>query len=113
MHPRRCSRRRGGVSRGTGGCGSRGRISESWRSGSLWTWSSRPPRSIGSWTTNVSSSGSRGLSNRGAGGFEEVETWLHQEPTRFGSVGELARFLKTVVLRQHLAVLPEGERDAF
>jgi trans-aconitate 2-methyltransferase len=48
-----------------------------------------------------------------AAGFEEVETWLHEEPTRFGSVGELARFLKTVVLRQHVAVLPEGERDAF
>ena len=46
-------------------------------------------------------------------GFEDVETWLHEEPTRFGSVGELARFLKTVVLRQHVAVLPEGERDAF
>ena len=48
-----------------------------------------------------------------AAGFEDVETWLHEEPTRFGSVGELARFLKTVVLRQHVAVLPEGERDAF
>jgi trans-aconitate 2-methyltransferase len=46
-------------------------------------------------------------------GFEDVESWLHEEPTRFGSVGELARFLKTVVLRQHVAVLPEGERDAF
>ena len=28
-------------------------------------------------------------------------------------MGELARFLKTVVLRQHVAVLPEGETDAF
>ena len=26
---------------------------------------------------------------------------------------ELARFLKTVVLRPHLAVLPEAERDPF
>jgi trans-aconitate 2-methyltransferase len=48
-----------------------------------------------------------------AAGFEEVETWLHEEFTEFGSVEELARFLKTVVLRQHVAVLPEGERDAF
>src|SRR5918997_476477 len=48
-----------------------------------------------------------------AAGFEEVETWLHEEPTRFDSVGDLDRFLKTVVLRQHVAVLPEGERDAF
>jgi trans-aconitate 2-methyltransferase len=46
-------------------------------------------------------------------GFEDVETWLHEEPTRFGSVDELARFLKTVVLRKHLAVLPEVEWDAF
>jgi trans-aconitate 2-methyltransferase len=48
-----------------------------------------------------------------AAGFEEVETWLHEEPTEFGSVEELARFLKTVVLRPHLAVLPEAERDTF
>jgi trans-aconitate 2-methyltransferase len=46
-------------------------------------------------------------------GFEEVETWQHEESTEFGSVGSLARFLKTVVLRTHLAVLPEAERDPF
>ena len=46
-------------------------------------------------------------------GFEDVETWLHEEPTRFGSVGELARFLATVVLGGHLERLPEGEREAF
>jgi trans-aconitate 2-methyltransferase len=48
-----------------------------------------------------------------AAGFEEVETWLHEENTEFASVGELARFLKTVVLKHHLASLPEGERDPF
>lgn len=48
-----------------------------------------------------------------AAGFEEVETWLHEENTEFASVGELARFLKTVVLKSHLASLPEGERDPF
>ena len=48
-----------------------------------------------------------------AAGFEEVETWLHDEYTEFGSVDELARFLKTVVLRPHLGVLPEAERDPF
>jgi trans-aconitate 2-methyltransferase len=48
-----------------------------------------------------------------AAGFEEVETWLHEEFTEFGSVEELARFLKTVVLRQHLTFLPEAERDPF
>jgi trans-aconitate 2-methyltransferase len=48
-----------------------------------------------------------------AAGFEEVETWLHGEPTRFGSVDELARFLATVVLGRHLERLPEGERKPF
>ena len=48
-----------------------------------------------------------------AAGFEATETWLHEEPTEFGSVGELARFLKTVVLRPHLAALPGAERDPF
>ena len=48
-----------------------------------------------------------------AAGFEGVETWLHEEPTRFGSVEELARFLATVVLGGHLERLPEEEREAF
>ena len=48
-----------------------------------------------------------------AAGFEEIETWLRDEPTEFGAVDELARFLKTVVLRQHLASLPEEARDPF
>lgn len=48
-----------------------------------------------------------------AAGFAEVETWLHEEPTQFGSVEELARFLKTVVLRQHLERLPETDRESF
>ena len=46
-------------------------------------------------------------------GFEGVETWLHEAPTRFGSVEELARFLATVVLGGHLQRLPGGEREAF
>lgn len=48
-----------------------------------------------------------------AAGFEEVETWLHQEPTKFASVDELARFLRTVVLGQHLALLAEAEHEPF
>ncbi|CAA9457887.1 MAG: Trans-aconitate 2-methyltransferase [uncultured Rubrobacteraceae bacterium] len=48
-----------------------------------------------------------------AAGFEGVETWLHEEPTRFGSVEELARFLATVVLGGHLQRLPEGGKEAF
>ena len=48
-----------------------------------------------------------------AAGFEEIQDWLHEEPTQFASVDELARFLKAVVLRQHLAVLPEREKGPF
>jgi trans-aconitate 2-methyltransferase len=48
-----------------------------------------------------------------AAGFEQVETWLHDEPTLFGSVEELARFLKAVVLGQHLLLLPESEHEPF
>jgi trans-aconitate 2-methyltransferase len=48
-----------------------------------------------------------------AAGFEEVETWLHGELTEFGSVDELTRFLKTVVLKHHLAFLPETARHPY
>ena len=48
-----------------------------------------------------------------AAGFEEVETWLHDEPTPFDSVDDLARYLKTVVLGRHLQRLPEDEHVAF
>jgi trans-aconitate 2-methyltransferase len=48
-----------------------------------------------------------------AAGFEEVETWLHDEHTRFGSVEELTRFLGTVVLGGHMERLPEEEREPF
>ena len=46
-------------------------------------------------------------------GFEGIETWLHDEHTEFGSVEELSRFLKTAVLRPHLAVLPPARREPF
>jgi trans-aconitate 2-methyltransferase len=48
-----------------------------------------------------------------AAGFEEVETWLHDEVAAFDSVDELARFLGTVVLGGHLEKLPEEERASF
>jgi trans-aconitate 2-methyltransferase len=48
-----------------------------------------------------------------AAGFGEVNTWLHEEPTEFDSMDELARFLKTVVLGHHLERLPESEREHF
>jgi trans-aconitate 2-methyltransferase len=48
-----------------------------------------------------------------AAGFEEVETWLHDEVAAFDSVGDLTRFLGVVVLGGHLERLPEGERTPF
>ena len=48
-----------------------------------------------------------------AAGFEEVETWLQDEVTRFGSRDDLARFLKTVVLGRHLERLPGSEHQPF
>jgi trans-aconitate 2-methyltransferase len=48
-----------------------------------------------------------------AAGFEEVETWLHDEIAAFDSVEDLARFLGTVVLGGHLEKLPEEERGPF
>ena len=48
-----------------------------------------------------------------AAGFEEVETWLHEEPTKFSTTEELARYLKIVVLKQHLALLPDEDHESF
>jgi trans-aconitate 2-methyltransferase len=48
-----------------------------------------------------------------AAGFEEVETWLHDEVAAFDSVDELARFLGVVVLGGHLERLSEEKRDPF
>ena len=48
-----------------------------------------------------------------AAGFEDVEVWMHDERTPFGSVEELARFLGTVVLGGHVKRLPEEERGLF
>ena len=46
-------------------------------------------------------------------GWEDVETWLQPEPTRFEPGEPFKAFLRTVILGAHLARLPEGERDAF
>lgn len=48
-----------------------------------------------------------------AAGFEGIEAWLHEEPTELESVDELARYLKTVVLGEHVSALPEADRDPF
>ncbi len=46
-------------------------------------------------------------------GFEPESVWLHEEPTPFDSIEELAAYLGTIILRGHMEALPEGERDAF
>jgi trans-aconitate 2-methyltransferase len=48
-----------------------------------------------------------------AAGFEEVQTWLHDEIAAFDSVDELARFVGTIVLGGHLKELPEEEQLPF
>ena len=46
-------------------------------------------------------------------GFVDAEVRTHEKPTPFGSVGELARFLATVVLGGHLPRMPEEDREPF
>ena len=46
-------------------------------------------------------------------GFDRVETWLHAEPTRIEPGEPLETFLATVILREHLARLPESQRASF
>jgi trans-aconitate 2-methyltransferase len=48
-----------------------------------------------------------------AAGFVDVEVWLQPEPTRFEPGEPFKTFLRTVVLGEHLARLPEDDRDAF
>lgn len=48
-----------------------------------------------------------------AAGFEEIETWLHEEAAEFDSIEELTGYLKTAVLGQHLTFLPEAEHEPF
>jgi trans-aconitate 2-methyltransferase len=48
-----------------------------------------------------------------AAGFEDVECWLHGEPTPFGSVEELATYLRTVVLGDHVQAMSDPEATAF
>ena len=45
-----------------------------------------------------------------AAGFVDVEAWLHEEPT---PVDDLEPFLATVILRAHLARMPEEDRAPF
>lgn len=66
------------------------------------------------WDDDKNYAGIRETEERlGESGFRDAEVWLHEEPTRFGSVAELAGFLQTVVLGGHLERLPEGDREVF
>ena len=44
-------------------------------------------------------------------GFEQVEVWLHDEPTPFAGSDELRQYLETVCLRQSVGRLPTEDRD--
>jgi trans-aconitate 2-methyltransferase len=48
-----------------------------------------------------------------AAGFEEVNVWLHPEPTQLEPGEPFKAFLRTVILGDHLARLPDADRDAF
>jgi trans-aconitate 2-methyltransferase len=48
-----------------------------------------------------------------AAGFAHIETWLHAEPTRIEPGEALETFLATVILREHLVLLPEEQRAGF
>ncbi len=46
-------------------------------------------------------------------GFEPERVWLHEEPTEFDTVENLASYLGAIILRGHVEVLPEEEREPF
>jgi trans-aconitate 2-methyltransferase len=48
-----------------------------------------------------------------AAGFTDVETWLHDEPTRLEPGAPFEAYLRTIVLGSHLARLPAREHDGF
>ena len=49
----------------------------------------------------------------GAAGFVDVDAWLHEEPTPVEAGEPLETFLTTVVLRSHLARMPQADRAGF
>jgi trans-aconitate 2-methyltransferase len=48
-----------------------------------------------------------------AAGFTEIDTWLQDEPTPLEPGPATGDFLRTVILGDHLARLPEAEREPF
>ena len=48
-----------------------------------------------------------------AAGFVDIETWLNPEPTPLGAGEPIETYLATVILREHVARLPEDERRRY
>jgi len=95
-------------------CGGEGNISRSTLATSETMNEERFRRYFEDWTDDKHYANARDTKQRlEDAGFREVETWLHDEPTPFGSVDELARFLQTVVLGGQMLRLPEEERGPF
>lgn len=46
-------------------------------------------------------------------GFTDITTWLYEAPTPFENADDYRRFLVNVILGEHLARLPESDRDRF
>jgi trans-aconitate 2-methyltransferase len=46
-------------------------------------------------------------------GFTDIDTWLNPEPTPLEPGEPIETFLATVVLREHLALMPEADRPRF
>jgi trans-aconitate 2-methyltransferase len=46
-------------------------------------------------------------------GFVDIRCWTHEEPTEFESWDACHEFLRTVILRVHLAKIDENERQPF
>jgi len=95
-------------------CGGQGNISRATRATSVVMGSERFRHYFEGWQDDKNYADARTTRARlEAAGFDEVETWLHDEAAAFGSVDELARFLATVVLGGHLERLPAGEHEPF
>jgi trans-aconitate 2-methyltransferase len=95
-------------------CGGEGNISRAMGATAEVMAQERFRRHFRDWKDDKNYAGAEATEGRlEAAGFVEVETWTHDEPTPFRSVGDLARFLGTVVLGGHMQRLPEGEREPF
>ena len=95
-------------------CGGEGNISRATRAVGVTIQDERYRDYFEGWQDDKNYAGPQTTARRlKAAGFEEIETWLHDEVAAFDSVDELARFLGVVVLGGHLERLPEAERAPF